>query len=125
MRGLVFRLNRLGLPLLQRQVNYENAAFANLAVYRDGSAHQANKLPADGQAQPRTGPRLLPGLGLLEMPEQLVLVVCLNARARVLDFTPEKWSRRAVTVRTYAQADAALLSKLDGVAQHVDEDLAQ
>ena len=125
MPGLVFRLNRLGLPLLQRQVNDENAAFANLAGYRDGSAHQANKLPADGQAQPRAGPRLLPGLGLLEMPEQLVLVVGRNARARVLDFDPEKRPRRALAVRAHAQADAALLGKLDGVAQHVDEDLTQ
>ena len=96
MPGVVFCLNRLGLPLLQRQVNDENAAFADLAAHRDVSSHQANKLPADGQAQPRTGPRLLPGLGLLEMPEQLVLVVWRNARARVLDFDPEARSRRAL-----------------------------
>ena len=38
----------------------------------------------------RSGSRLLPGLGLLEMPEQLILVVQRNARARVLDFDPER-----------------------------------
>src|SRR6266849_1670286 len=125
MPGRVFRLNRLGLPLLQRQLNYENAAFANLAVYRDGAAHQANELSADGQAQPRTGPRLLPGLGLLEMPEQLVLFVRRNARTGVLDFDLEQRSRRALAVDAHAQVDAALLGKLDGVAQHVDEHLTQ
>src|SRR3984957_10022139 len=116
MPGVVFRLNRLGLPLLQRQLNDENAAFANLAVYRDVSSHQSNKLPADGQTQPRTGPRLLPGLGLLEMPEQLALLVCRNARTRVLDFDPEQRFGRAHAVRAHAQTDAALLGKLDGVA---------
>src|ERR1700680_3744642 len=125
MPWLVFRLNRLGLPLLQRQANDENAAFANLAADRDGSAHQANKLLADGQAQPRPGPRLLPGLGLLEMPEQLVLVVGRDARTRVLDLDPETRYRPALAVRQHAQGDAALLGKLDGVAQHVNEDLTQ
>src|SRR5579872_6938002 len=102
MPGLVFRLNRLGLSLLQRQVNDENTAFANLTVYRDGSAHQANKLPADRQTQPRAGPRLLPGLGLLEMPEQLVLFVWRNARTRVLDLDYEARSRRALAVGAHA-----------------------
>src|ERR1700730_4104398 len=120
MAGRVFRLNRLGVPFLQGKVNHKNAAFADLAAYRDVSAHEANKLAANGQAQPRTGPRLLPGLGLLEMPEQLVLVVWRNAGARVLDFDPEKRSGRALAVRAHAQSDAALLGEFDGVAQHVD-----
>ena len=63
----------------------KNAAFANLARYRKFSAHQTNKFATDGQAQSCTGPRLLPGLGLFEVTEQLVLVVGRNARARVLD----------------------------------------
>src|SRR5476649_2468150 len=125
MMGRIFRLNRLGLPLLQRQLNYENTAFANLAVDRDGSAHQANELLADGQAQSRTGPRLLPGLGLLEMPEQLLLLVGRNARSRVLDFDPETRYRPTRAVRQHAQDDAPVLGKLDGVAQDVNEDLTQ
>src|SRR5687768_9660729 len=121
----VFRLNRLSLPFLQGQVDYENTAFANLAVYCNGSAHQANKLPADGQAQPRTGAGLLPRLGLLEMPEQFVLLVWRNARPGVLDFDLEQRSRRALAVGAHAQADATLLGKLDGIAQHINEDLTQ
>ena len=88
-------------------------------------AHQANKLPADGQAQPGAGSRLLPGLGLLEMPEQLVLVVGRNARAGVFDFDVEERPARALAIRAARAADAALLGKLDGVAQHIDEDLTQ
>src|ERR1019366_7785889 len=120
MSRLIFRFNRLGFPHLQRQVNDEEAAFADLAAQRDVSSQQAHKLPADRQTKPRTGPHLLPGLGLLKMPEQLVLVVWRNARARVLDFEPEERSRRALEVRAHAQADAALLGKLDGVAQDVN-----
>ena len=62
-------------PSFKGQMNDENAAFAHLAAHRDVAPHQANKLTADGQAQPRTGARLLPGFGLLEMPEQLFLFV--------------------------------------------------
>src|SRR5688572_4019064 len=115
MPGLVFCLNRLSLTLLQRQVNDENTAFANLAADRDRSTHQANKLPANGQSQSGTGPRLLPGLGLLELPEQLILVLWRNARAGVLDFYSEKRSRLSLAVRAHPQADAPLLGKLDGV----------
>src|SRR5947208_2786624 len=82
-------LDRAGLPLLQRQVDDEHAALADLAGHRDRPAHQADELPADRQAQTSPGPRLLPGLGLLELPEQLGLVVRRNARAGVLDLDPE------------------------------------
>src|SRR5687768_11575198 len=107
MLWLVFRLNRLGLPLLQGQVNYENAALANLTIDRDGSTHQANKLPADGQAQPGAGSRLLTTLGLLEVPEQLVLIVARNAGARVLNFDQQKRFHWACAVGADAHADAA------------------
>ena len=125
MPGLVVRLDRLRLALVQGEVNREDAALADLAAHRDVSSHQADELPADRQAEPRTGPRLLPGLGLLEMPEQLALLVGRDARAGVLDFDPEARSRRALAIRADAQADAAPLGELDGVAQHVDEHLTQ
>src|SRR5205807_1355258 len=123
--GLVFRLDRPGLPLLQRQVDDEHAALADLAGHRDGPAHQADELPADRQAQAGARPRLLPGLGLLELAEQLGLVVRRNARAGVLNLDPEARPRRPRAVRADADADAALVRELDGVAEHVDEDLAQ
>ena len=125
MPRLVARLNFLSFPFLQRQANHENAAFADLAANRDVSAHQANELTADRQAEARASPRLLPGLGLLEVAEQLGLIVRRNARPCVFDFNAKKGFRRAPAVRTHAQSDAALLGKLDGIAQNVDEYLTQ
>ena len=93
--------------------------------HRDVSPHQADELPADGQAEARAGPRLLPGLGLLEMTEQLVLLVLRDARAGVLDLDRRHGRGRGLAVRVHAQADAPLLGELDGVAQDVDEDLTQ
>jgi len=46
-------LDRLGLPLLQRQVNDEHAAVTDLAVERDVAAHEPAELATDRQPQPR------------------------------------------------------------------------
>ncbi|HUE14788.1 MAG TPA: hypothetical protein VMR25_11530, partial [Planctomycetaceae bacterium] len=72
------------IALVQGEMDREDAPFADLAAYRDVSSQQSHKLPADRQAEARTGPRLLSRLGLLEMPEQLRLLVRRDSRAGVL-----------------------------------------
>ena len=89
MPWIVFRLNRLGVALLERQVNHENATSAYVAAHRDVSAHQANEFATDRQTESSAGSRLLPGLGLLKMPEQFVLILWRNAWTCILDFNAE------------------------------------
>ena len=96
MPGSFLRFNCLGIPVVQRQANDENASFVDLTFYRDVSAHQVDKCPADCQSQARAGPGLSPGLGLLELLEQFVLLFERNPRSRILDFDPEIWSRHSL-----------------------------
>src|SRR5205814_9868282 len=104
--------------LLEGKMNHEDATLADLAAHRDVASHQANELPADRQAESRPGPRLLPGLGLLKILEQLALLVHRNARAGVLDLDPKARPHHILTVRAHTPAAAAVLGELDGVATH-------
>ena len=63
--------------------------------------------------------------GLQQFAHVLVLLLQPIQKTKDIDFDAEKRSRRGRAVGAHAQADAALLGKLDGVAEHVNEDLTQ
>jgi len=68
--GLVFSLEPPGPPPPQRQVKTKRCLCPLAVETVMASAHQAHELlPSEGQTEtPYPVPRLLPGLGLLEMP---------------------------------------------------------
>ena len=114
--------------LAKRAVNQKRAAFAGLALDADLAAHQLDQLLADGQAEAGAAvPARGGAVGLREALEDAACLLRRDADAGVGDrrsagsARPRSVSRRAVD----ATHDLAALGELDGVADEVDQHLAQ
>src|SRR5476649_1606039 len=112
----------------QRQLEREGAADAGRADDVDGAAHQLDQLAADRQSQ--TGAAVAPrggGVGLLEFLEQARDRIGGDADAGVADAEADQVI--ALPARPLqpldAQGDVAALGELEGVADQVDQHLAQ
>ena len=105
----------------------EAAAVARLALDPDAPAHQFDQLRGDGQAEPRAAVAARRRrVGLHEGAEDLPLLVGRHADAGVRhgELRDRAVSRQHGPTRD-VDDDLALLGELDGVADQVDDDLAQ
>ena len=108
------------------QIKPEQAALAQLALQPDLAPHHAHQLAGDGQAQARASGAAGAVPSLLEGLKNSVLIFGGQAHARVLYFKTQAVTsaRRAAHGRD-AQAHLALGRELDGIAQQVEQHLAQ
>ena len=104
----------------------ENGSFAGGADDTDGAAHQLGQAAGDGQ--PQAGATEAAGggaVGLDEALEEIGLVRGGDADAGVLNLDAQVVGVGPVGDGQDAQDDLALFGELDGVAQQVEDDLAQ
>mmetsp|Transcript_96387 Transcript_96387/g.267836 ORF Transcript_96387/g.267836 Transcript_96387/m.267836 type:complete len:597 (+) Transcript_96387:999-2789(+) len=103
----------------------EAAAAAGLAVHADPAAHQFGQAAADGQAQPGAAVAARGGLvGLLEVLEQAILSIGIDADAAVLHLEAHRQAlrgRRALAA--CRQAHKAAVGELDRIAGKVQQQL--
>jgi hypothetical protein len=121
---------RLGVPLARlrrtlRQTDLEAGAAPELAGGRDGASQQLTEPLRDGQAQP--GPPVLlerRSIRLAELVEDPCELLLVHTDSRVGDPEDEP-ILRALCRASRLQPDGPILRELAGVAQQVEQDLAQ
>ncbi len=111
---------------VEGQPHVEGAAPPHLTLHADGPAHHVHELAADGQAQPRAflaAPRA--AVGLPEGLEDAGLVLRRDPDAGVADPEPQPVVLVLLPLLVGQDHHLALLGELHGIAQQIDEDLAQ
>src|SRR6185369_13786152 len=126
-RGFGRKRDGIGGGKAENDVEAEQAAFARGAVESDLAAHQFDQLAADGEAE--TGAAEAPGdaaVGLGEGGEQVFQVFGRDADAGVADreVQPDALFRQGFGLAD-ADLDFAVGRELDGIADQVDQNLAE
>src|SRR3989441_5932423 len=120
--GLMFLL--LGRNNDCRQPDSERGAFADLALDRDLSAHHLAEVPRDGQPKPAAAVLARRGsVSLREGLEQLAPLLRRQANAAVAD-PKDEMSRAVGPLPRDPQRDGSLVGKFAGVAEQVEQRLA-
>ena len=102
----------------------EHAPLPRRALDDEVAVHQAREAPADGEAQPGAADADL-RVGLVERVEDPREISRLDSRSRVLDGDGDHVPvRRRACAGRGANGDPPALGELDGVAQQVDQHLA-
>src|SRR5262249_37167231 len=106
---------------LEREL--EQASFSDSAVDDEVAMHQAGEIPADGKAQSGAADTDL-RVRLIERVEDPWEIARLDSRSRVLDGDRDEMPVRSGPAGRGANRNPAAPGEFDGVAQQIDDHLA-
>ena len=111
--------------LVQGHFQPEGAADARRALDADVATHQFGQAAGNGQPQPGAAEAAGGGdVGLLESLEQAGRFIAVHADAGVVHGKADDDLLVVFGMQAAAQDDAALFGEFDGIAQEIEQDLA-